>query len=47
MLWLLICIILILWVSGTVLNVGALIHLLIVLALILAIYQLVTGRRVD
>lgn len=46
MLWSLIVILLILWLLGfTVLNVGSLIHLLLVLALVVLVYQLVTGRR--
>lgn len=46
MLWSLIVILLILWLLGfTVPNVGSLIHLLLVLALVVLVYQLVTGRR--
>jgi hypothetical protein len=46
MLWAIIAILLILWLLGfTLLNVGGLIHLLLVVALIVLIYQLVTGRR--
>jgi hypothetical protein len=47
MLWALILILLILWLLGfTVLNVGALIHVLLIVALVVLIYQLITGRRV-
>ncbi|NML91743.1 lmo0937 family membrane protein [Sphingobium sp. TB-6] len=48
MLWTVLLILLVLWVLGAfVVPVGgALIHLLLVLAVIVVIYQLVTGRRV-
>ncbi|WP_150293191.1 lmo0937 family membrane protein [Sphingobium estronivorans] len=48
MLWTLILILLVLWALGAfVVPVGgALIHLLLVLALIVLVYNLVTGRRV-
>ncbi|HKT78033.1 MAG TPA: lmo0937 family membrane protein [Sphingobium sp.] len=48
MLWTVLLILLVLWVLGAfVVPVGgALIHLLLVLAVIVLIYQLVTGRRV-
>jgi hypothetical protein len=47
MLWTILAILLILWLLGfTVLNVGALIHVLLVLALIVLIVQLLSGRRV-
>ena len=46
MLWTLIVVLLVLWLLGfAVVNVGALIHLLLVIALAVLIYQLVTGRR--
>jgi uncharacterized protein DUF5670 len=47
MLWGLIVVLLVLWLLGfLVIPVGgALIHLLLVLALVVLIYQLVTGRR--
>jgi hypothetical protein len=47
MLWALIVILLVLWLLGfLVIPVGnALIHALLVIALIVLIYQLVTGRR--
>jgi hypothetical protein len=47
MLWGLIVILLVLWLLGfLVIPVGnALIHLLLVIALVVLIYQLVTGRR--
>ena len=48
MLWTVLLILLVLWVLGAfVVPVGgALIHLLLVVAVIVLIYQLVTGRRV-
>ncbi|BAI95930.1 hypothetical protein Sj15T_02640 [Sphingobium sp. TA15] len=48
MLWTILVILLILWALGAfVMPVGgALIHLLLVLALVVLIYQLVAGRRV-
>ena len=46
MLWALIVILLILWLLGfTIVNIGGLVHILLVVALIVLIYQLVTGRR--
>jgi hypothetical protein len=47
MLWTIIAILLILWLLGAVAlpDVGSLIHLLLVLALIVLVVQLVTGRR--
>lgn len=48
MLWTLVVLLLILWLLGwTVFEVaGGLIHLLLVVALIVIVYRLVTGRRV-
>jgi len=47
MLWALILILLILWLLGfTVLNIGALIHVLLIVALAVLICQLIAGRRV-
>ncbi len=47
MLWTIIVILLILWLlGGFVLNLGALVHLLLVIALIVLLVQLITGRRV-
>jgi Family of unknown function (DUF5670) len=47
LLWLIIVVFLILWIGGLVFKIGgALIHLLIVIAVILIIVRLVTGRRV-
>jgi hypothetical protein len=47
MLWSLIVILLVLWVLGLATNlVGGLIHVLLVVALIVLVYQLITGRRV-
>jgi len=47
MLWTIVVVLLILWLLGVVAlpSVGALIHILLVLALIVLILQLVTGRR--
>ena len=46
MLWTIVVIILVLWLLGFITNVGGgLIHLLLVIALIVIIYRLVTGRR--
>ena len=47
MLWTLIFLILLIWLVGflTAYTVGGLLHLLLVIALILIIYRLVTGRR--
>jgi hypothetical protein len=47
MLWTIIAVLLILWLLGVVTlpSVGALVHLLLVLALIVLIVQLLTGRR--
>ncbi|HKC89962.1 MAG: lmo0937 family membrane protein [Chloroflexi bacterium] len=47
MLWTIIVILLILWLlGGFVLNLGALVHLLLVIALIVLLVQLISGRRV-
>jgi hypothetical protein len=47
LLWLIIIVLVILWLGGFALNVGGgLIHILIVIALILLIYRLATGRKV-
>jgi hypothetical protein len=47
LLWLIIIVLIILWLGGFALHIGGgLIHILIVIALILLIYRLVTGRRV-
>lgn len=46
MLWTILLIILILWALGFAFNVGTgLIHLLLVVALVVLIVQLITGRR--
>jgi hypothetical protein len=46
MLWALIVILLVFWLLGLVANVvGGLIHILLVLAVVVLIYQFVTGRR--
>ena len=47
MLWTVVLILLILWaLGGFVLNAGGLIHLLLVLAVIVLLVQLISGRRV-
>lgn len=47
MLWTIIVILLILWLLGFSFGVaGGLVHLLLVIAVIVLIYQLITGRRV-
>jgi hypothetical protein len=47
LLWLIVIIIVILWLAGFTLNIGGgLIHLLLVIALILVIVRLATGRKV-
>ena len=46
LLWLIIVILLILWIGGFAFHVGGgLIHLLLVIAVIVLIFQLITGRR--
>ena len=47
LLWLIIIVLIILWLGGFALHIGGgLIHILIVIALVLLIYRLATGRRV-
>ncbi len=47
LLWIIIIILLVLWLAGFSMNVGGnLIHVLIVIAIILLIYRLATGRKV-
>jgi hypothetical protein len=47
MLWTIAIILLILWLLGLfAFNVGGLIHILLVIALVIVVYRLVTGRRV-
>jgi hypothetical protein len=47
LLWLIIIILIILWIGGFAFHVGGgLIHILIVIALILLVYRLATGRKV-
>jgi len=46
MLWTLIVVLFVLWLLGFSLSIGGgLVHLLLVLALIVFVYQLMTGRR--
>ena len=47
LLWLIIVVLVILWIGGFAMHVGGgLIHLLLVIAVIVLVIQLVTGRRV-
>jgi hypothetical protein len=47
MLWTIILILLVLWLlGGFVLNLGGLVHILLVIALIVLLVQLISGRRV-
>ena len=47
MLWTVVLILLVLWLLGFTLNIGAgLIHLLLVVALVVGLIQLFTGRKV-
>lgn len=46
LLWLIIVILLILWIGGFALQIGGgLIHILLVIAVIVLVFQLITGRR--
>ncbi len=46
LLWLIIIVLVILWLGGFTMHIGGgLIHILIVIALILLVYRLATGRR--
>jgi hypothetical protein len=45
-LWTVVVIVLLLWLLGFVANIGPLIHLLLIVALVLVIVNLLTGRRV-
>lgn len=46
LLWIIIVLLLVMWIGGFALHVGgALIHLLLVIAVIVLIFQLITGRR--
>jgi len=46
MLWTLLVVLLVLWLLGfTVFHIGAIIHLLLVLALVVLVINLLTGRR--
>ena len=46
MLWAIIAILLVLWLLGfTVVNLGSIIHALLVVALVVLIIQLISGRR--
>ncbi len=46
MLWIILIVLLILWLGGFIIDVvGNLIHILLVIALVVLVYQLLTGRR--
>jgi len=46
MLWTIILILVVLWLLGFSLNIGGgLIHILLVIALVVLVYNLITGRR--
>ena len=46
MLWTIVVILLILWLLGFfVANVGSLIHILLVIAIIVVLYRVITGRK--
>ena len=45
LLWILVVLLLLGWVGGFALNVGSLIHLLLVLAVIVILFNVITGRR--
>lgn len=46
MLWTLLAVVLVLWLLGMLGNIGGFVHLLLVVALVLFVVQLMTGRRV-
>ena len=47
MLWAIVAVLILLWLLGLVLRAfGGLIHILIIVALVIVIYRLLTGRRV-
>jgi hypothetical protein len=47
MLWTLLVVLLILWLLGFTLHVGGgLIHILLVIAVVVLVYNLITGRRI-
>ena len=48
MLWTIVAVLVILWLLGVLAlpGIGSLIHILLVIALIVLVYQLLTGRRV-
>ena len=46
MIWTILAILVVLWLLGLVANIGGgLIHLLLVIAVIVIVYRLITGRR--
>lgn len=47
MLWVLVCVLILIWAAGLVVNIGGgFIHLLLVVAVIVVLYNLVTVRRI-
>ena len=47
LLWLIVVVLIVLWVLGFALKIGGgIIHILLVIAVIVVIYRLVTGRKV-
>ena len=47
MLWTIVVILLLFWVLGLVMDIaGGIIHVLLVIALVVVVYRLLTGRRV-
>lgn len=45
MLWTILVVLLVLWLIGAIANIGPLIHLLLVVALVIFLINLLTGRR--
>ena len=44
--WAIVIILVVLWLIGEVINIGSLIYILLVIALIIVVYRLYTGRNV-
>jgi hypothetical protein len=45
MLWTILVVLLVLWLIGAIANIGPFVHLLLVVALIVLVINLLTGRR--
>jgi len=45
LLWILVALLLLAWVGGFALNLGSLIHVLLVLAVLVVLFNLISGRR--